>query len=109
MQQLHVVWLHTFINESSVSGNEVTVPDTVVQELAKLSCTFANLRCDYRKKIQSSPEAEEKCTNFLPELLPTRPHREFTPLFDEFINVKVCIFNIHYLKLLSDEFSEDIR
>ena len=87
------------------------VPEVLVEQLADLRFAFAKLHHNYRKKLQSSPEAQEEFIEFLPRLFPRGLNIEshsFQSLFNKLIEEEVSLFNTHYLKQLCTIFPEDI-
>ena len=90
----------------------MVVPEALVEELADLRFAFAKLHHNYRKKLQSSPEAQNEFIEFLPRLFPRDlniENRRFQSLFNKLIEEEVSLFNTHYLKQLCSVFPEDVR
>ena len=92
------------------SGEQVVVPDELVEELADLRVAFAMLQRKYEKELHSSPEAQEELVAFLPKLFRKVgcSDHSFKSSFDKLVEGKVSLFNIHYLKRICIIFPEDI-
>ena len=93
-----------------ISGQQVVVPEALVEELAGLRFSFANLLYRYEKQLHHSPEAQEEFVEFLPRLF----HRavedhSFQSHFNTLVEEQVSLFNIFYLKRLCTIFPEDVR
>ena len=97
------------LNSAILELERVIVPEALVKELADLRFAFAKLLHNYRKKLHSSPEAQEEFTEFLPRLFPSGENCRFQSLFEKLIEEQVSLFNTHYLKQLCDIFPVNIR
>ena len=88
---------------------QVDVPDTLVEELADLRFSFAELLRSYEKKLRQSPEAQEEFVSFLPRLFRRAiEDLNFDDHFNKLIDEKVSLFNIFYLKRICSVFPEDV-
>ena len=88
----------------------VNVPDELIQELADVRFGFAKLTYKYEREVQKSPEAKEKFIKLLPRLCKNLKVKDgsFESLFDALVEERISLFNVHYLKLFSKEFPEDV-
>ena len=93
-------------------GEQVIVPDELVEELADLRFNFAELLHSYEKEIRNSVEAQEEFVTFLPKLFRREENLSHSLNFQSYFNwleEKVSLFNIHYLRRLCSKFPEDVR
>ena len=76
----------------------------LVEKLANLRIAFADLSYQYKKELQSSPEAQLKLAEYLPQLF---PHANFGcefPVNFDILRKKISLFNICYLKEICTKF-----
>ena len=93
-----------------ISGEQIEVPDSLVEELADLRMAFAMLLYNYENELKNSPEAQEKCVAYLSRFFRRAVEdRSFQSYFNTLIEEEVSLFNIHYLKQLCSVFPEDVR
>ena len=96
----------------NIPGEQVEVPNALVEELAGLRFAFANLLYSYENELQKSPEAQEEFVKFLPRLFHKGwkiDDHNFQSHF-KLIEEEVSLFNIFYLKQICNIFSpEDVR
>ena len=93
-----------------ISGEQVDVPEALVEELAGLRFAFAYLLYRYENELHNSPEAQEEFVKFLPRLFhrPVEDH-SFQSHFNTLVEEEVSLFNIFYLKQLCIIFPKDVR
>ena len=92
------------------SGERLVVPDELLEDLAKLRVQYASFVYEYKKVVESSPEAKKKFV----ELLPMIVHRSFgsdhnfESYFNKLVDEEVSLFNIVYLQNLCSLFPTDV-
>ena len=88
----------------------IVVPDSLLEELVALRLSHAMLLNQYKKELQSSPEAQEKFVEIVSRVLGKGLHSEhdFQAYFETLINKEVSLFNITYLKQFCVVFPEDV-
>ena len=94
----------------NITGEQIVVPDQLLEELASLRCAYARFLRRYEKELKNSPEAQEEFVETLPRLLKQAggTHDSFHSYFNELIEEEVSIFNISYLKNFCDSFPDDV-
>ena len=94
----------------AISGQQIDVPEALVEELAGLRFAFANLLYRYENELHHSPEAQEEFVKFLPRLFRRAVEdHSFQSHFNTLVEEEVSLFNIFYLKQLCSIFPEDVR
>ena len=112
MLKVQHLFATTCINVDQPQRGEciITVPDSLLEELAALRIRYALLLSRYKKEMQNSSEAQEKFVETVPTVLgrPLSSERNFQSHFNTLINEEVSLFNITYLKQFCVVFPEDV-
>ena len=86
----------------------VVVPEALVEELAVLRISFANLTCSFEEEVKKSPESQEKFVKLLSRLF-CKTIDDCRSYFEILVEEELSFFNTHYLKQLCTTFPEDVR
>ena len=89
----------------------IVVPDELLEDLAGLRVGYASFLREYKKVLESSPEAQKEFVDTLPGLLGRSlgPDHSFQSYFNILVDNEVSLFNITYLEELCNIFPDDVR
>ena len=92
------------------SGERLVVPDELLEDLAKLRVQYASFVYEYKKVLESSPEAQKKFVELLPMIVRRSfgPDHNFESYFNKLVDEEVSLFNIVYLQNLCSLFPTDV-
>ena len=94
----------------AISGEQIFVPDALLEELGDLRIGYAMLLYNYEKQLHNRPEAQEDFVKFLPRLFRRAVEdHSFQSHFNTLVEEEVSLFNIFYLKRICSIFPEDVR
>ena len=90
---------------------QVVVSDELLEDLAGLRVDYARFLREYKKVLESSPEAQKKFVDILPGLLGRSlgPDHSFQSYFNKWVDEELSLFNINYLKTFCYIFPADVR
>ena len=99
------------LTEASRPEEQFVVSDELLEDLAKLRVDYASLLREYKNVLESSPEAQKKFVDTLPELIGRSfgPDHSFHSYFNKLVDEEVSLFNVTYLKLLCHIFPADVK
>ena len=83
------------------------VPDKLLEELR---VDYASLMYEYKKVLESSPEAQKKFVELLPGLVGRSlgPDHSFQSYFNKLVDEEVSLFNVTYLQNLCCMFPANV-
>ena len=89
----------------------VIVPEVLVEELAQLRIDYASLLTDFERALECSTQAQRDSIVFLRKLLRGAVSLDcsFQSAFEILTEKEFCLFNIYYLKGISQKLPESIR
>ena len=94
----------------AISGEQIFVPDALLEELGDLRIGYAMLLYNYEKQLHNRPEAQEEFVKFLPRLFRRAVEdHSFQSHFNTLVEEEVSLLNIFYLKRICSIFPEDVR
>ena len=84
------------------AGEQLVVPDELLENLVGLRVDYAKLLCEYKNVLKSSRNARNKFVELLPGLLGRSlgPDHSFQLYFSKLVDEEVSLFNITHLKEL---------
>ena len=89
----------------------VIVSEVLVEELAQLRGDYASLLMNFEEALECSTQAQKDSIVFLRKLLQGAVSLDssFHSAFEILTDKEFCLFNIYYLKEISEILPEDIK